>query len=77
MTGVGVRSFGQCPERLGKLVTHSVLYFPTKKLSLARKLSVGSEQRWSGGQNDTVQAKCIIWVWLFSGYFALLYAKAS
>ena len=60
VTGVGVRSFGQCPERLGKLVTHSVLYFPTNKLSPARKLSVGSEQCWSGGWNDTVQAKYVI-----------------
>lgn len=31
VTGVGIRSFVQCPERLWKLVTHSVLYFPTKR----------------------------------------------
>lgn len=45
------------------------LFSYQNKLSLARKLSVGSEQCWSGGQNDTVQAKmcylCVVILRLF------------
>ena len=77
VAGAGVSPLGSALKGWGSWSLTCSLFSYQNKLSLARKLSVGSEQCWSGGRNNTVQAKCVICVWLFSGYFALLCAKPS